>query len=99
MIIDVMKLFFISLIGEEMKKVTLYTLSTCPWCLKTKTYFIQHNIPFEYTDYDLADEATKERIMKELESIGAKGFPFVKIDDVWVEGYQPNRYKELLAQS
>lgn len=80
-----------------MKKVSIYTLSTCPWCRKTKKYFSEHNVPFEYTDFDLADEATQDRIMRELDKEGVSGFPFVRIGDQTVEGYQPDRYAELLG--
>jgi glutaredoxin len=80
-----------------MKKVSMYTLSTCPWCRKTKKYFADHSIPFEFTDFDLADEATQDRIMREMDAEGAKGFPFVRIGDDVVEGWQPARYAELLG--
>jgi glutaredoxin len=80
-----------------MKKVSMYTLSTCPWCRKTKKYFADHSIPFEFTDFDLADEATQDRIMREMDAEGAKGFPFVRIGDEVVEGWQPARYAELLG--
>jgi glutaredoxin len=80
-----------------MKKVSMYTLSTCPWCRKTKQFFTKHNIPFDFIDYDLADEQTQERIMRELDAEGANGFPFVRIDDEVVEGYRPDRYTELLG--
>ena len=45
-----------------MKTVSMYTLSTCPWCRKTKAFFTKHNVPFTFIDYDLADEATQSRI-------------------------------------
>jgi glutaredoxin len=80
-----------------MKKVYMYTLSTCPWCMKTKGFFAQRHIPFEFTDYDLADEPTQARIMRELDAAGASGFPFVRIDDQAVEGYQPARFAKLLG--
>lgn len=80
-----------------MKKVSMYTLSTCPWCRKTKTFFTDHHIPFEFTDFDLADEAAQDRIMREMEAEGANGFPFVRIGDQVVEGWQPARYAELLG--
>ncbi|HEY3491146.1 MAG TPA: glutaredoxin family protein [Candidatus Deferrimicrobiaceae bacterium] len=80
-----------------MKKVSMYTLSTCPWCRKTKIFFTQHNVPFDFTDYDLADEATQDRIMRELDAVGANGFPFVRIGDQIVEGYRPDRYADLLG--
>jgi glutaredoxin len=80
-----------------MKKVSMYTLSTCPWCYKTKKFFTEHNCPFDFTDYDLADEETQNKIMRELESIGAHGFPVVWIDDQVVIGYQLDRYAQLLG--
>ena len=80
-----------------MKKVTMYTLSTCPWCRKTKKFFTERNIPFEFTDYDLADEATQDKIMQELDAAGANGFPFVRIGDQVVVGWQPAEYARLLG--
>ena len=80
-----------------MTKVSMYTLSTCPWCRKTKQYFTEHKIPFDYVDYDLADAATQKRILRELDAAGATGFPFVKIGNEIVEGYRPDRYAELLG--
>jgi len=80
-----------------MTKVSMYTLSTCPWCRKTKQFFAERQIPFDYIDYDLADEPTQKRILDELDEAGASGFPFVKIGNHIVEGYRPDRYAELLG--
>jgi glutaredoxin len=80
-----------------MKKVSMYTLSTCPWCRKTKKYFTEHNVPFTYIDYDLADEKTQSKIMDELDAVGANGFPFVKIDDEFIVGYLPDRYAKAMG--
>jgi glutaredoxin len=80
-----------------MKKVSMYTLSTCPWCRKTKKYFTDHNIPFTFIDYDLADDKTQSRIMDELDAVGVTGFPFVKIDDQFIVGYQPDRYASAMG--
>ncbi|MGO8703463.1 MAG: glutaredoxin family protein [Candidatus Brocadiia bacterium] len=80
-----------------MKKVSMYTLSTCPWCRKTKKFFADHKVPFDYVDYDLADEGTQKRITQELDAAGASGFPFVKIADEVIVGYQPERYSSALG--
>ena len=80
-----------------MAKVTMYTLSTCPWCRKTKKFFTEHNIPFEFTDYDLADEATQDKIIRQLDAAGANGFPFVRIGEQVVVGYQPDVYARLMG--
>jgi len=82
--------------GNGMKEVTLYTLSTCPWCRKAKKFFTDRHIPFTDTDYDLADEATQGKILKELDAAGATGFPYAKIGDQVIVGYQPERYTNAL---
>ena len=79
-----------------MNKVTLYTLSTCPWCRKAKRFFSDRDIPFTDIDYDLADQATQEKILKELDATGATGFPYAKIGDQVIVGYQPERYADAL---
>ncbi len=79
-----------------MVKVSMYTLSTCPWCRRTKKFFTDRNIPFEYIDYDLADEKEQERILEEMSKYGGSAFPFVKINGNVVIGYNPEKYSELL---
>lgn len=80
-----------------MKKVSMYTLSTCPWCRKTKKFFTEKNIPFDYIDYDLADESTQKNIINDMERHHASGFPYVMIGEDTVEGYSPDRYTKLLG--
>jgi glutaredoxin len=82
-----------------MKKVTAYTLSTCPWCRKTKQFFAERQIPFTFIDYDLSDEATQQEILLEVDAAGATGFPVVRIDDEVIAGYQPERYALALGLS
>jgi glutaredoxin len=79
------------------KKVSMYTLSTCPWCRKTKQFFTERNIPFTYVDYDLADPATQDAITRELDAEGATGFPFVRINGESIAGFQPERYAKALG--
>lgn len=80
-------------------KVFMYTLSTCPWCRKTKQFFREKNIPFEYVDYDLADEKEQDRILDELSRLNVThAFPVVMIDGNIVVGYNPEKYTELLGK-
>jgi len=80
-----------------MPNISMYTLSTCPWCRKTKDFFKQHGVPFESIDYDLADDATQKKVMADLDAHGATGFPFVRIGETVILGYNPGRYQELLG--
>ncbi len=78
-------------------KVFMYTLSTCPWCRKTKQFFKDRNIQFEYVDYDLAGEEEQEKIMEDMERLSSNtAFPFVMIDEEIIVGYNPEKYEELL---
>lgn len=81
-----------------MEKVLMYTLSTCPWCRKTKQFFTDKKIPFDFIDYDLADEKEQERIKNEMSKYGGSiAFPFVIIGEEAVVGYNPEKYAELLG--
>lgn len=78
-----------------MKKVSMYTLSTCPWCRKTKKFFQERKIPFEYVDYDLAGEEEQEKIAREMMNYtGHIAFPFVRIGDEVIIGYNPEKFEE-----
>jgi glutaredoxin len=80
-----------------MAKVSMYTISTCPVCRKTKEFFRARSIPFDFVDYDLASENEKNKIVTEImKGIGDIGFPLVGIGDVVVIGFNPERFEQLL---
>jgi glutaredoxin len=80
-----------------MKRVSIYSLSTCPWCKKARRYFEERKIPYDLTEYDLADDEMQESINKDMRDMEAGGFPVVKIGRDVVVGNQPDRYAELLS--
>lgn len=82
---------------EGMPPISMYTLSTCPSCKKAKKFFTERHIPFQYINYDLADQATQDKILKEIEAEELQAFPFVHIGDQTVQGYDPKRYATLLG--
>ncbi|WP_256999888.1 glutaredoxin family protein [Candidatus Methanoperedens nitratireducens] len=80
-------------------KVFMYTLSIDPWSRKTKKFFRDKNIQFEYMDYDLVGEKEQEKILEDMYKCGGStvtAFPFVKIDEDVVVGYNPEAYSKLL---
>jgi glutaredoxin len=82
-----------------MAKIFMYTLSIDPWSQKTKKFFRDKNIPFEYTDYDLVGEKEQEKILENMYKCGdatVTAFPFVEIDNEVVVGYNPGIYSKLL---
>lgn len=80
-----------------MQKITMYSLSTCPWCNKAKKFFTEQGVAYEFTDYDLADDEKQQHIDREMHDMGVGGFPLVKIGRDVVVGYRPDRYRELLG--
>ncbi|MFA5312696.1 MAG: glutaredoxin family protein [Methanomassiliicoccales archaeon] len=83
-----------------MEKVMMYTLSTCPWCRKTKQWFNERNVPFDYVDYDLASSEEKQKIKDRLAKEKMDlSFPIVYIGDACVQGYNPGKYGSLLGLS
>jgi glutaredoxin len=81
-----------------MKNVKLYTLSTCPWCLKAKKFFKEQKIPVECVDYDLAGPKEQEKILAEMSRFGGgNSFPFVIIGSDAIEGFDPEKFAELLG--
>ena len=80
-----------------MAKVSMYTISTCPVCRKTKEFFRARGITFDFIDYDLADESEQNKIAAEMmKGTGNIGFPFVRIGDVVIIGFNPERFEQLL---
>lgn len=83
-----------------MKKVIVYGLSTCPWCRKTKQYFIDMQTNFDYINYDLANEEEQSKIMQDMKGLGGgNAFPFVKIGEDVVIGYNPEKFSTLLESN
>ncbi len=83
---------------RHMAKVKGYTISTCPWCKKTKKWFSDHGIDFEYVDYDLAGQQEKKRIESEMNKHkGPIAFPYIVIRDEVVVGFHPDKWAELLG--
>lgn len=83
--------------ADAKAQVSMYTLSVCPSCDKAKKFFTERHIPFQFINYDLADEATQDKILRELEAEEVEAFPFVRIGNQTVQGYDPKRYVKLLA--
>lgn len=80
-----------------MPEILVYALSTCPWCRKTKKFFADRNIPIDCTDFDLADDERQEQIMNDMLDHGGTGqFPYVRIGEETVVGWNPEKYAELL---
>jgi glutaredoxin len=82
-----------------MPKVLMYTLSTCPWCRKTKQFFMDKNIPFDFVDYDVVSDEEQDRIVADMRKHTSNiSFPYVVIGDRVIQGYNPDKYEKVLKE-
>ncbi len=82
-----------------MREVRLYTLSTCPWCRKAKSFFEEREVPFEFVDVDLLEGEEKEAVIDRVREIsGSLQYPVAVIGESVVTGYNPKKYTTLLEQ-
>lgn len=68
-----------------MKKVTVYSSPSCPYCVRAKELLKGRNIPFEEIMIGWDDEAGWEAMR--VKSGGMKTVPQIYIDDKLVGGY------------
>jgi glutaredoxin len=82
-----------------MIKIMIYALSTCPWCKKTKRYFADKNIPFDFIDYDLATEDDRAWVRNEFNKRNLDlSFPKVFIGEKVISGYRPEEFEKVLEE-
>lgn len=66
-----------------MKKVTLYTLPTCPFCQRAKALLSQLEVPF--TDIDVSQDQAKRQEMSE--KYNWQTVPMIVIGDEFIGGF------------
>ncbi len=80
-----------------MKKITVYSTTTCPYCKKLVHWLDDHKL--EYTEYkvDLNPYAAQTMVMLS----GQMGVPFTTVEEggeqTGVLGFDEPRFKELLG--
>jgi glutaredoxin len=82
--------------SQQSKTVELYTLSTCPWSRSAKAFLEAHRVKYSYIDYDLADHGDQSRIQREMLAQGAAAFPYTRIGEDFIVGYNPDAFTRLL---
>jgi len=75
------------------KNVKIYSTPTCPWCIRTKQFLKENNIPFEDFDVSTNEEAAQEMIEKS----GQMGVPVLDIEGEIIVGFDKERIKQALG--
>jgi glutaredoxin-like protein NrdH len=69
--------------GEQKKKVRLYSLSTCPTCKRVKKFLDENSIQYEMTEVDLLDSGEQWLMSKEVRKYNpAVTYPTLVIEEV-----------------
>jgi glutaredoxin-like protein NrdH len=90
---------FVHVKGKAKGRVTLYALSTCVWCQKTKRLLTELGVDFSYVFVDQLQGDERERILNELSHHNAmRSFPTLVINDkMTIIGFQERRIREVLG--
>lgn len=75
------------------KKITVYSTTTCPFCIRAKQFLKDNNIAFE--EIDVAENHEKAQQM--IKKSGQMGVPVIEIDGEIIVGFDKDKIKEALG--
>jgi glutaredoxin-like protein NrdH len=84
--------------GKVKGQITLYALSTCGWCKKTKGLLNELGVAYSYTDVDTLTGAERQSVMDEVRKWNpACSFPTLVINGSnCIVGFQEDEIRNLL---
>jgi len=80
--------------------ITLYALSTCGWCRRTKAFLQDHKVNYQLFEVDLLQGEEKEEARRQVARFNPRmSFPTLVINDgeKVVVGYDEERLREVLG--
>ncbi len=88
---------FVKVDGRDSGKITLYALSTCIWCRKTKELLSSLGVAFDYVYVDLLKGDDRANAIKEVKRYNpSSSFPTLVIGDKAIVGYKEKEIREAL---
>jgi glutaredoxin-like protein NrdH len=87
--------------GKKKKNITLYALSTCGWCQKTKGLLNDLEADYDYVDVDLLADADQAEAVKEITKWNpACTFPTLVIENnKCIVGFKEQEIRGLLTDA
>ena len=80
--------------------VRIYTLSTCSHCRRTKEFFRNQGIDFEFTDVDLLTGDERKAVVAKVRKINSRvSYPTIIIGETIIVGFKENEIREALGLS
>ena len=86
--------------GKSTRQLTLFTLSTCIWCKKTKELLQSLNAGYDYVDVDLLGQEDREKAMEEIKRFNPRcSFPSLVVDgSTCIVGFNEEKIKEVVGE-
>ena len=75
------------------KKITVYSTSTCPYCIRAKQFLKDNNIEFEDIDVSVDQEKAQEMV----EKTSQMGVPVLDIDGEVIVGFDKDAVSKALG--
>ncbi|MEM2990880.1 MAG: glutaredoxin family protein [Halobacteria archaeon] len=80
-----------------MTRIKAYTLSTCPYCIRTKQLLEKLGVEYEFIDVDLLTGEKRMQVLKEVRKLNpSMSFPTIIIDGRVIIGHREDEIKEAL---
>ena len=84
--------------GKDKGKITLYALSTCIWCKKTKELLSSLGVSFDYIYVDLLKGEDRSSAIGKIKQYNpSTSFPTLLIGEKCIVGYREKDIKEALG--
>jgi glutaredoxin len=76
----------------------MFTISTCSHCKRTKEFFRNQGIEFEYTDVDLLTGDERRAVVEKVRKINPRvSYPTILIGEKVIVGFQEAEIREALG--
>lgn len=86
--------------GRDVGGVTLYALSTCMWCKKTRDLLSELGVSYDYVYVDLTSGAERAELIDELRRFNpALTFPTLVANGKVIVGYREKEIKSAVGAS
>ena len=81
--------------AAKKEKPTVYALSTCPYCKRTRRFLDDHKIDYECIEVDTLDDKAQDEVMDKIEKLsGKRVFPVVVVGKDIIVGHDETKLKK-----
>jgi glutaredoxin-like protein NrdH len=84
--------------GKRKGDITLFALSTCGWCRKTKNLLNDLGLEYSYIDVDLLDGQAKREVVEEVARWNpSTSYPTIVINNKSIVGFQEDKIRQAVG--